>query len=166
MPDLIKANSDSVDQTFQTVANIRMILNVWDRTANRLFYLTVFFGILTIVTSVFVSVYTATTFICPAGLKILACTSTASLTLLTAFNVVKKGNNSRKAWRILNAALYKYDSNVFSIEQLINDYEVGESIVGDVDFSYGVTSKAEELKINQIDQAISKAKRRKDTENE
>ncbi|HEV2478082.1 MAG TPA: hypothetical protein VGS79_00400 [Puia sp.] len=64
-------------------------------------------------------------------------------------NVVQKGNNARQAWRILNAALYKYETGIYTIKELIHDYEIGEKIVGDVDFSYGVASRPDEKAKNK-----------------
>ena len=138
--------SISMEEAAPTLTDLKKILGVWHFTANWMTRFTIIFGILTIVSSVLVSVYTSTDLMGPKAIKILACISTASLTLLTAFNVVKKGNNARQAWRILNAALYKYETGVYSIEELIHAYEVGEKIVGDVDFSYGVASKSDEAR--------------------
>jgi hypothetical protein len=124
-----------------TYEDLIEILEIWNKTSNRLNSILIVFGITTIVTSVLVSVYTGTKMLDENTIKILAFASTASLTLLTAFNVVKKSNNARKAWRILNAAVYKFEQGIYTMRDLINAYEIGEEIVGDVDFSFGLSSE-------------------------
>jgi len=120
------------------LGNIKKVHQIWDNTANRLVYITISLGLLIIVPSVLVSVYTATDLLSRQQLKVLACTSTISLTLLTAFNIVGKGNNARKAWRVLNAGIYNYESGIWTMTELIRSYEEGERIMCDVDFSYGM----------------------------
>ena len=139
----------SREQMDITIGELRKILRVWHYTANRLVNLTILFGILAIVSSVLVSVYTSTDLMCKQVIKILACISTASITLLTAFNVVQKGNNARTAWRILNAALYRFENGLYTMEQLIHCYEIGERLVGDTDFSFGVAPKSEKVRVDK-----------------
>jgi hypothetical protein len=97
-----------------------------------------------------VSVYTATHLISDGLLKIIACTSTTSLTVLTAFNVVKLANDRRRAWRLLNIALSKYLAGCYTMAQLLQDYEEAETIVSTVDFQYGSTVKDENSKVEKI----------------
>lgn len=138
-----QAENISTDNTQNTLENLKKILLVWHWTANWMVRFTVIFGLSTIISSVLVSVYTSTGIITDKGIKVLACISTASLTLLTAFNVVNKGNNARQAWRILNAAIYKYETGEIEIKDLIYAYEIGEKILGNVEFSYGAASRSE-----------------------
>lgn len=56
--------------------------------------------------------------------------------ILTSFNLGKKSNNMRSAWRKLNAAKMIYDSSAKKdtpICNLIKAYEKGEEIIGDVE---------------------------------
>ena len=143
MPDTPKPQAvlPPTQKNEATVQKLREILGVWNFTASWMVRFTTLFGMATIVCSVLVSVYTATDCMSDRTIKVLASISTASLALLTAFNVVQKGNNARQAWRILNAAIYKFETGIYTMKELIHDYEIGEKIVGDVDFSYGVASK-------------------------
>jgi hypothetical protein len=55
--------------------------------------------------------------------------------LLTAFNLNTKSNNMRTAWRRLNSAALMYNSGKINDEQLISEYKMAESIIGDVTYS-------------------------------
>jgi hypothetical protein len=54
---------------------------------------------------------------------------------LTAFNLNTKSNNMRTAWRRLNSAALMYNSGKINDEQLISEYKMAESIIGDVTYS-------------------------------
>jgi hypothetical protein len=54
---------------------------------------------------------------------------------LAAFNLSKKSNNVRNAWRELNAAVMKFNENIIDEKEVIEKYREAERIVGDVTFS-------------------------------
>lgn len=58
-----------------------------------------------------------------------------SISLLTAFNLGAKSNNTRNAWRRLNAAIMKFNENLVSKSTVIEAFEQGESLIGGVSFS-------------------------------
>jgi hypothetical protein len=54
---------------------------------------------------------------------------------MTAFNLTDKSNNVRDAWRELNAAVMKYNTNRISKSELIEVYRKQEEKIGGVFFS-------------------------------
>lgn len=56
-----------------------------------------------------------------------------AINIVAAFNLGQKANGFRNAWRILNAAIMRYEQDAnFTTEQLIKEYEKGELLIGDV----------------------------------
>lgn len=131
MPNELDSKNQAV------VSEIRKLCNLWRRMGNWFNFGIVLFGAATIITSIFVSVYTGSEMVEPKTLKVVAYISTVSLTLLTAFNLISYANNSRTAWRYLNGALMKFEAGKLSIEKLIDAYQKGEDTMGVVDFTYG-----------------------------
>jgi hypothetical protein len=103
--------------------------------------------VLAILTSLFITTFAGevTTF----ALKICSFTNALILTVLTSFNLSKKGNDVRNGWRHLNAAYLKYVGSNIDIAELIWAYEEGEIMVGGVNFNYDTT---------QLKQTIYKTK--------
>ena len=58
-----------------------------------------------------------------------------SISLLTAFNLGAKSNNTRNAWRRLNAAIMKFNEHMINKDALMAAYEQGESLVGGVHYT-------------------------------
>lgn len=58
-----------------------------------------------------------------------------SVSLLTAFNLGAKSNNTRNAWRRLNTAIMKFNERMITKDALIAAYEQGESLIGGVNYS-------------------------------
>jgi hypothetical protein len=58
-----------------------------------------------------------------------------SAALFAGLDLGSKSNNVRTAWRKLNAAIMKYRVGDIGIESLIECYEKGEELVGDVKVS-------------------------------
>jgi hypothetical protein len=95
-------------------------------------------GVTAIITSVLVSIYTGSDNLMSAStLKVLACISTISLMLLTAFNLVNQSNDTRNAWRALNSSLMLYKAGGMDLVKLIEQYQRGEKQPGLASFSYG-----------------------------
>jgi len=63
----------------------------------------------------------------------LAFAAALSFGIISAFDIGDKANRTRQAWRQLNAAVLRYQSITdVRIEDLINEYQRAENIVGDV----------------------------------
>ncbi|WEA00925.1 hypothetical protein [Mucilaginibacter sp. SJ] len=127
----------------EIVHKIKGHLKTWNLISTAYNYAIYILGFISISTSVFVAGFigvkkedSALLAVCPQILKICAIVSSISLTLLTAFNIVRKSNDTRKAWRILNTALLFYHSGKYSIDKLIEEYYRGEEVIGTVDFNF------------------------------
>jgi hypothetical protein len=58
-----------------------------------------------------------------------------SISLLTAFNLGAKSNNTRNAWRELNTAVMRFNQNIIQRQEVIDAYERGETMIGGVIFN-------------------------------
>lgn len=58
-----------------------------------------------------------------------------SISLMTAFNLGAKSNNTRNAWRELNTAVMKFNQNLVEKDEVIAAYERGEAMIGGITFS-------------------------------
>ena len=58
-----------------------------------------------------------------------------SISLLTAFNLGAKSNNTRNAWRELNTAVMRFNQNIVQEPEVINAYERGETMIGGITFT-------------------------------
>jgi hypothetical protein len=65
---------------------------------------------------------------------IFAFIAAVSISLMTAFNLGEKSNNIRTAWRRLNVTVLKFNQNLCEKSDVIDSYEEGESLIGDVVF--------------------------------
>ena len=115
----------------------------WRKIGNAYIAAILVFGTAAVSTSVLVSIYTGSDehIMKITTIKVMACISTISLAILTAFNLVSNGNNARNAWRSLNAALMLYTAGSISLQQLIEQYQKGENQLGSLSFSYGTNSE-------------------------
>jgi hypothetical protein len=55
-----------------------------------------------------------------------------SLWMLLAFGIAQESNRMRRAWRLLNTQMLKYEAGKVGIDELINAYNEAEGIIGDV----------------------------------
>jgi hypothetical protein len=134
----------------------------WGMIANAYVLCIIVFGVSAVSTSVLVSIYTGQEkMISVAAIKVLACISTISLAILTAFNLVSNSGNARNAWRSLNAALMMYRAGAISIEQLIEQYQKGEDMMGNFTFNYGTSTNRDGTFIHDIN-ASNLAKKQKE----
>jgi hypothetical protein len=63
----------------------------------------------------------------------LAFMAALSVGIQTGFDLGNKANRVRRAWRLVNWSYLKYKAgNEHTIDNLIDDYKLGEEIVGDV----------------------------------
>jgi hypothetical protein len=82
-----------------------------------------------------------------------------SISLLTAFNLGAKSNNTRNAWRRLNAAIMKFNENLVNKSTVIEAFEQGESLIGGVSFSQN------RIDYDRVVSHADKEGEHKDTEN-
>ena len=73
-----------------------------------------------------------------------------SISLLTAFNLGAKSNNTRNAWRRLNTAILKFNEHMIKKEALIAAYIQGESLIGGVSYSQDRIDRDELVTDNDI----------------
>jgi hypothetical protein len=66
--------------------------------------------------------------------KIFALVAAASIALMTSFDLGTKSNNIVRAWRLLNAAIIKFNNvkENGDVQKVIESYEKAEEIIGDV----------------------------------
>ena len=111
----------------------------WHRWAVWLYSLYVIFGTIAVLASVFVTT-------CVSGWQKVpnvyvvwtSFISTASLTLMTTFNLGKKANNWREARMLLEFAYTKYQANSIDLNELIEARHNAEALIGGIDFQYNV----------------------------
>ncbi|MEO6980294.1 MAG: hypothetical protein ABI113_18020, partial [Mucilaginibacter sp.] len=119
--------------------NVIIALRVYHKVAVQLRITYVIIGTVAILCSVFV-----TTFISGAEkseykqwLPFVSFASTASLTLITAFNLGAKGNNCRNAYRHLENSYMRYKAEPdYTLADLVKAKNEAEKIIGGVDFQY------------------------------
>lgn len=158
----------TVQTETEILKKIEKHCNTWNSIATAYNVCIIVFGISAVSTSVIVSIYTGQEkLISVAVIKVLACISTISLSILTAFNLVSNASNARTAWRSLNAAMMLYKAGSISIQQLIEQYQQGENQLGTISFNYGTNSdkpatyshdikgKEDEQKGSQEDETIT-----------
>ena len=132
----------TIEKEKEIIDEIEKHCSYWRMLGNIYIGCIVVFGLAAVSTSVLVSIYTGSDeqIIKVSTIKIMACISTISLAILTAFNLVTNSNNARNAWRSLNAALMLYAAGSISIQQLIEQYQKGENQLGSFSFSYGTNT--------------------------
>lgn len=107
-------------------------LKMWNLVSGILRYLHISLGIIAIVSSVTVAsrLFLPGTYLM-AWVAWLAAISSA---LLTSMNLGTKSNQVRTAWRILNEAVLRFQTeDDFTFKNLNDAYKTGEQTVGDVE---------------------------------
>lgn len=139
--DLNRKPPITVETETEILNKIERHCETWNNISIAYNVCIVVFGVAAVSTSVLVSIYTGQKdLISVETIKILACISTICLSILTAFNLVSNAGNARTAWRSLNAAMMMYKAGSLSMQQLIEQYQKGESQLGNLSFSYGTNS--------------------------
>jgi len=70
------------------------------------------------------------------GILDFAFIAAVSIALMTGFNLGEKSNNVRNAWRELNTAIMKFNSDEkVPKDEVLKAYSGGEKRIGDVSFS-------------------------------
>ena len=133
----------TVEKEKEILDEIERHCNKWSKIANVYVACIVVFGLLAVSTSVLVSIYTGNeAMVSVKTIKIMACISTISLAILTAFNLVPNSINAKNSWRSLNAAMMMYSAGSLSLQELIEQYQKGENQFGNFTFKYGANSEA------------------------
>ena len=107
-------------------------LKIWNSVSGKLRILHIFLGIIAIISSITVAarVFDVNDVFMPW----VAWLAAISSTLLTSMNLGTKSNQVRTAWRILNEAVLRFQTeDHFPIEKLNDAYKTGEKTVGDVE---------------------------------
>ena len=107
-------------------------LKIWNRASGQLRFLNISIGIIAIMSSVTVAsrLFDVSSLL----MSWVAWFTAISSALLTSMNLGTKSNQTRKAWRDLNAAILRFQNEKdFPIEKLVTAYEIGEKTVGDVE---------------------------------
>ena len=106
-------------------------LEQWGNNTRILWAFFVFLGIF----ATFFSLLAATGFGGDTLSRIFAFIAALSIAFLTAFNLGAKSSNTRNAWRLLNAAVLRYNQGIMGKDDVINAYERGETLIGGISFS-------------------------------
>ena len=67
--------------------------------------------------------------------KLFALIAAISIALMTGFNLGDKSNGVRNAWRRLNGTVIAYNSGTATEKDVIEAYNEGEKLIGDVSYS-------------------------------
>jgi hypothetical protein len=131
-------------------------LEQWGNNTRILWAFFVFLGIF----ATFFSLLAATGFGGDILSRIFAFIAALSIAFLTAFNLGAKSNNTRNAWRLLNAAVLRYNQGIMGKADVINAYERGETLIAGISFSQvkteepsTVDKKEEPSTVDKKDQA-------------
>lgn len=106
-------------------------LKTWRLEARILRVLHVLLGLVAIVSSVTVASRVIENAATMSWIAWLAAIASA---VLTSLGLESKSNNMRSAWRILNTAVLRYqtEGEDFTIKQLNDAYKIAEGVIGDV----------------------------------
>jgi hypothetical protein len=113
------------------IPEILPYLEQWGNNTRILWAFFVFLGIF----ATFFSLLAATGFGGDILSRVFAFIAALSIAFLTAFNLGAKSNNTRNAWRLLNAAVIRYNQGIMRKDDVINAYERGETLIGGISFS-------------------------------
>ena len=115
------------------VPEILTYLQLWGSNTTKLWIIHITLGII----ATFFSLLTASQIghIDDQYSRIFGFIAALSISLLTAFNLGAKSNNTRNAWRKLNLAVIKFNEHMITKNALISAYAQGESLIGGVNYS-------------------------------
>ncbi|HEX5150682.1 MAG TPA: hypothetical protein VFW07_04505 [Parafilimonas sp.] len=125
-------NNQQVDAEF--LMKIKTRLKKMKATANWVGGLLIALGALAIVSSLFITAFADTVDI--LAIKIVAFASTLFITLIGAFNLPSKANDTRNGWKHLNNAVIQFEASVIDAKTLIKAYEDSENMLGTIIFNF------------------------------
>ncbi len=112
------------------VNEIRKHLKRWELMAGFLRTSHLLLGLISVSGSILVA--SKINSIDPIYIEWIAFSVALSVGLQTGFDLGGKANRVRRAWRHVNWSYIKYKSKSHEFDKLIDDYRIGEKIVGDV----------------------------------
>jgi hypothetical protein len=116
------------------IPEIIPFFRLWARNATILWIIHISLGIITTILTIIISSLASGSSSNP-HIPILAVIAAISAALLTSLDIGTKSNNTRNAWRKLNATMMKYNQGIVSKEQVINAYEEGEALISGINFT-------------------------------
>jgi hypothetical protein len=128
----------------KVVTTIVKLLNIWERKAAMLNTCIIVLGFFGVTGSIFVTAFifdsNIFSFMTASQTKLLmrsaSVISSTALVINTSFDVIGKKNKFRNGWRFLNTAYLNYLNGSIGKQELIEAYDKGEKIIGDLKFSY------------------------------
>ncbi|MBE9584023.1 hypothetical protein IM792_06140 [Mucilaginibacter sp. JRF] len=133
------SNSGTPASISEIEKDIVEALKVYHSMAIKLHSIYVVLGLIAISSSVFVTTFVSGSLqsgVYKDALPYVSFAATASLTLITAFNLGNKANNCRKGWRYLHYAFARYKADIIKLPELLKARDEAETILGGVDFQY------------------------------
>ena len=134
------------------IPEILPYLEQWGNNTRILWAFFVFLGIF----ATFFSLLAATGFGGDILSRVFAFIAALSIAFLTAFNLGAKSNNTRNAWRLLNAAVIRYNQGIMRKDDVINAYERGETLIGGISFSQVKTEEPSTVDKKEEPSAVDK----------
>jgi hypothetical protein len=134
------------------IPEILPYLEQWGNNTRILWAFFVFLGIF----ATFFSLLAATGFGGDILSRVFAFIAALSIAFLTAFNLGAKSNNTRNAWRLLNAAVIRYNQGIMRKDDVINAYERGETLIGGISFSQVKTEEPSAVDKKEEPSAVDK----------
>jgi hypothetical protein len=127
-----------VDETRALPKEIEDRFTDWDQMALKLRVVSTCLGLIAIVCSILVASDIGE--LADGWRRGLAITTAIATALLTGLGLTSKSNNTRAAWRLMNAARLRYVERVVendrqAMSDLIDAYERAESMIGDITIS-------------------------------
>ena len=108
----------------------------WTKQARYLRVVHVFLVVIATATSVLAATglgKTISSRLLPGGGDLLAAMAAVSIGFVSAFDLGGKSNDFRNAWRLLHAAIIRFEEEPdYTVEKLIEAYEQAEKMIGDV----------------------------------
>jgi hypothetical protein len=136
----------------EEIPEILPYLEQWGNNTRILWAFFVFLGIF----ATFFSLLAATGFGGDILSRVFAFIAALSIAFLTAFNLGAKSNNTRNAWRLLNAAVIRYNQGIMRKDDVINAYERGETLIGGISFSQVKTEEPSAVDKKEEPSAVDK----------
>ena len=146
IPDLTDTYKES--RVDREIPEMLIYLKLWGSNTTKLWTVHITLGVI----ATFFSLLTASQIghIDDQYSRIFGFIAALSISLLTAFNLGAKSNNTRNAWRRLNAAIMKFNEHMINKDALMAAYEQGESLVGGVNYSQDRIERDELVTDNEI----------------
>ncbi|HSF50227.1 MAG TPA: hypothetical protein VLA74_05640 [Nitrososphaeraceae archaeon] len=146
----------------EELPEILKILSLWGKNTTNLWRLHIILGITATIFSILAAIGFSSTGIIPDNLddtnnsteiinaaqkeikqlhdqkvasQIFGFLAAVSISLMTAFNLGAKSNDTRNAWRELNAAVLKFNQNIIGKREVISSYEHAETLIGGLTFT-------------------------------